>query len=94
MMRSDPISLIRCYLEATEGRRLEEAQGYLAPGAEIVFPGGRYRSLPEMVAAAAGRYRWVKKAYDEWDVAPRGDGTTIVISTGTLSGGEPSRHPV
>ncbi len=86
MIRGDPINLIERYLEATEGRRLEEAQGYLAPGAEIVFPGGRYRSLPEMVEAAAGRYRWVKKSYDEWDVAVRRDGTTIVICTGTLSG--------
>lgn len=85
-MSSNPLGLVQRYLKATEARRLEDAQGYLAPGAEIVFPGGRYTSLSEMVAAASARYRWVKKVYDEWDVATRRDGTAIVISTGTLYG--------
>jgi hypothetical protein len=39
-----------------------------------------------MAAAAAGRYRWVRKAFGEWDAAVRRDGTAIVISTGTLAG--------
>lgn len=85
-MAGDPIAIVRRYLEAAEGRRLDEAEALLAPGAELVFPGGRYRSVREIAAAAAGRYRWVRKTYDEWDVAVRRDGTAIVISTGTLAG--------
>lgn len=83
---SNPLVLVQRYLEATEARRLEEAQRYLASGAILIFPGGRYASLSEMAAAAARRYQWVKKVYDAWDVAVRPDGTTIVISTGTLYG--------
>ena len=85
-MAGDPIAVVRRYLEATEARRLDEADGFLAPGAELIFPGGRYRSVREMVKAAAGRYRWARKTFAEWDVATRRDGTAIVISTGTLSG--------
>jgi ketosteroid isomerase-like protein len=82
----DALGVVRRYLRATEERRLEEAEAMLAPEAVLIFPGGRYRSVREMVAAAAGRYRWVRKHEEEWDVAARRDGTAIVITTGTLSG--------
>jgi len=83
---SNPLGLVQRYLEACEERRLEEAERYLAPGAILVFPGGRYTSVAEMAAGAAQRYRWVKKAYDTWDIAVRPDGTAIVVTTGTLYG--------
>lgn len=85
-MAGDPIGIVRQYLELTEARRLDDAEALLAPGAQLIFPGSRYRSVREMAEAAAGRYRWVRKTYDEWDVAVRRDGTAIVISTGTLYG--------
>lgn len=85
-MASDPIAVVRRYLEAAEERRLDEAEALLAPGATLIFPGGTYRSVREVAQAAAGRYRWVRKTYDEWDVAVRRDRTAIVISTGTLEG--------
>lgn len=85
-MAGDPIGIVRRYLESTEERRVDEAEAFLAPGAQLIFPGGRYRSVREMAAASAGRYRWARKTFEEWDVAVRRDGTAIVISTGTLSG--------
>jgi len=83
---SNPLGLVQRYLEACEERRLEEAERYLAPGAILVFPGGRYTSVLEMAAGAARWYRWVKKIYATWDVAVRPDGTAIVVTTGTLYG--------
>lgn len=83
---SHPLGLVQRYLAASEARRLDEARSCLAPGAVLVFPGGQYATPSEMAVAAARRYRWVKKVYDAWDVAVRQDGTTIVISTGTLYG--------
>lgn len=82
----NPIELVKRYLGASEARRLDEAQSYLADDAEIIFPGGHYTSLHEMATATTGRYRWVKKVYQEWDLAPRTDGTVVVINTGTLYG--------
>ncbi|MDQ7843429.1 MAG: nuclear transport factor 2 family protein [Armatimonadota bacterium] len=82
----DPLEVVRRYLKACEERHLEEAQRYLAPGAVLVFPGGRYTSVAEMAAGAARRYRWAKKADDAWDVAVRPDGTAVVVTTGTLYG--------
>ena len=86
-MSSDaPIAIVEQYLSACEARRLEEAGRFLAPGAALIFPDGRYGSVVEMVAAARGRYRWVKKISAEWDVATRDDGTVVVVNTGTLYG--------
>jgi len=86
-MQSTPhVTLVQQYLAACEARRLEEAQAFLAPAAELSFPGGGYRSVEAMVAASRGRYRWAKKIYAEWDVAGREDGTVVVVNTGTLYG--------
>lgn len=82
----DPLEVVRRYLEACAQRRMEEAERYLAPGAVLVFPGGRYTSVAEMAAGAARRYRWVQKADHTWDVAVRPDGTAVVVTTGTLYG--------
>ena len=86
MNRETSITIVRAYLAACEARRLDDAERFLAPGAELIFPGGRYRSVDEMVAAARGRYRWARKTAEEWDVDVRGDGTVVVVTTGRLSG--------
>lgn len=86
MNAASALAIVRKYLAASEARRLDEARRLLAPDAELSFPGGGYGSLEEMVAAAAGRYRWVKKAPTAWDAAGRADGTVVVVTTGTLFG--------
>ena len=76
------------YLLLCEQRKLDEASKYLAPDAELVFPGDvHFCSLPEMVADAATRYQWVRKHRTTYVVGRRaGDGLPVVISTGTLDG--------
>ena len=78
--------LIKRFLRAMEARDLESAQAMMAPGAEIIFPGGVvFQSQAEMVAAAQGRYQWVKKTFDRLESLGRGD-QTVVFVMGTLSG--------
>jgi hypothetical protein len=74
------------YLQASEGRRLDEARQYLADQAEFVFPYGTFSSLDELVSASGGRYRRIGKTYESWDVVQRPDGTVVVINAGTLYG--------
>jgi len=65
---------------------LDEAARRLAPGAEIVFPGGRrFTDLDEQVAAAKGRYRTVGKVFEGFDVID-GDGVVVVYAFGELEG--------
>lgn len=91
--REAAIRLVDAYLQRCEDRDLDGAAAALAPGCRLVFPGGRvFASLAEMAAAAAGRYRWVRKHRDGWDVAPRPDGATAVVSQGRLYG--ENRHGV
>lgn len=86
----DPVGLADRYLALLEERRLEEAKGMLAPAAEIVFPGpqggARYAGLDELVQGAKGRYRWVKKRRDHFDVGRNERGDVVVNSYGTLYG--------
>lgn len=80
-------SFLTRYLRLTEERRLDEAQACLAPGARLVFPGGNvFHSLSEMAAFQGGRYRWVKKRIERWDVLPAGEGATTAYCLGTLYG--------
>ncbi|RAY16192.1 hypothetical protein DPM19_04630 [Actinomadura craniellae] len=82
-----PAALVDHYLQLCEDRRLAEAALLLAPDARLCFPGGRiHTSLPQMAAAAAGHYRWVRKRRDRYFEAP-GDGSDrVVTSLGTLYG--------
>ena len=76
---------IREYLHAASDRRLVDAAAYLADEAVLIFPQGRFNDLEAMAAAMTGRYRTVAKTYDTWDTMEN-DGTTVVVTTGTLSG--------
>lgn len=82
------IRRVDTYLQLCEKRDLQQAASYLAPGAELVFPGGvHFSELSEMVADAAGRYRWIRKHRTAYVVGQRAaDGRPVVISTGTLEG--------
>lgn len=84
-MDTTPQETIREYLDATGDRRLSDAASYLADGAILVFPQGRFDDLDAMAAAISGRYQTIAKTYDTWDVM-EGPDETVVVTTGTLSG--------
>lgn len=86
--RDEIVKMLSDFLVLTSERELEKASKYLAQDAELIFPGGyRYRSLQEMAEGAKGRYRWVKKRFDKWDVFPdESSGVTTAYSVGTLYG--------
>ena len=77
---------VRAFLDASMVPDPETAVGYMAPGVEITFTGGRRYTHPsESAALNARRYKWVKKRMDRFDVVPGAD-ETIVYSLGTLYG--------
>ena len=78
--------LVRRFLRLMEDRDLETAETYMATKARITFPGGRtFASQREMVAAAGGRYKWIKKQFDRVE-SFRQEHTTVVYVQGTLYG--------
>lgn len=86
----DPLVLardiVRAYLDTMEARDLARAKRFLAPGFTMTFPGNqRFAELEAMIAWAKPRYRWVKKRYDRFDVAPGSTGTHVYCF-GTLYG--------
>ena len=87
------IEAVSEYLRLVESRQLDEAAELLAPGVEIVFPGGRrHADLPAQVAAAAGRYRSIRKVFEGFDVVGS-EGTTIVYAFGELEGEDLTGRP-
>ncbi len=81
------IDLVQKFLRAMEARDLDMAEAMCADDMTIVFPANRrFSSQREMVAAAQGRYRWVKKTFDEIDCFTRDDDAEIVYVMGTLYG--------
>lgn len=84
---------VRLFLEASMVPDPETAVGYMAPGVEITFTGGRRFKHPgESAALNARRYKWVKKQFERFDVVP-GEAETIVYSIGTLYGEWPNGDP-
>ena len=70
-----------------EDRNLKLADSFMAPEARIGFPGGAlYGSQHEMVTAASGRYRWIKKRIERTDEVRLSEDTTVVYVIGTLYG--------
>ena len=80
------ISRTETYLRVTAERRLDDSRAFVANDVEFVFPTGVYHSLPEVFAAGEQRYRWIRKKHETWDVAGKEDGTSVVVSAGTLFG--------
>ena len=74
------------YLVASMVPDPDTAATYMANDVSITFTGGRKMSHPgETAKFNAGRYTWVKKKMDRFDVAP-GVGETVVYSIGSLYG--------
>jgi ribosomal protein S18 len=79
-------SLVERFLRLMEVRDLETAESLMAPGAKIIFPGDhQFASQREVVAAASGRYQWIKKRFEDIEAFQQDDGI-IVYVRGTLYG--------
>lgn len=85
--------VVRDFLAAMEARDLDRAQGFLADGFSMTFPGpARFSSLGELVEWGRARYRFVRKTYEAFDEAAGADGV-IVYCFGTLAGEWPDGTP-
>lgn len=87
LLAKDPAAGVDAFLQLCEDRDLVAAQRCMRDDVELFWPGGaRYSSLNDMVAGAAGRYRWVKKHRDDYAVGVDTQGRTVVTSRGRLYG--------
>jgi len=85
--------IVRAYLEASMVPDPDTAATYIKSGTTITFTGGCIFDHPRGPASFnAGRYKWVRKRMDRFDVCP-GEGETIVYSVGTLYGEWPDGTP-
>ncbi|WP_431906439.1 nuclear transport factor 2 family protein [Micromonospora carbonacea] len=90
----DAARLVDHYLQLCEDRDLDRAGRLLAPGALIVFPGGRrFASLAELASASGGTYRWVRKHRDRYLVGVAAADGVSVTSLGRLYGQWPDGEP-
>jgi len=82
----DAAATVRSFLERMEARDLPGAQAMLADGFVMTFPGGkRLTRLADLVEWSKGRYSFVRKSYERFDVAPGAEGPTVYCF-GTLAG--------
>ncbi len=80
------------FLASMERRDLQAAASALGEGFAMTFPGAaRYARLEELVAGAAGRYRWVAKRLEAVEGCAAA-GSAVVWVRGTLYG--ENRHGV
>jgi hypothetical protein len=78
--------IVRDFLRTMEARDLDRAQGFLAQGFAMCFPGGaRMTRLDQLVAHSARRYRNVTKTFDAFE-AFADAAHTVVYCRGTLAG--------
>ena len=85
--------LVERFLTASMVPDPETAATFMARDVDITFTGGRPFTHPrEASAFNAGRYAWVKKQMDRFDVCPGRD-ETVVYSMGTLYGAWPDGTP-
>ena len=80
------IARTAAFLRLCSERRTAEAKRFLDASARFVFPGATYESLEDIFTAAAAAYRSIAKRHETWDVAPKPDGSVVVVSAGTLEG--------
>ena len=93
MNSEDATELVERFLRLMEARDLETAESLMAPGVKITFPGSRhYSSQREVVAAASGRYQWIKKRFLKIEAFQQDD-TVVVYVIGTLYGENLQRIP-
>lgn len=80
-------ALVKRFLKAMENRDLAATDTMIATDAKIIFPGGKaFKNQQDMVAAARGRYQWIKKEIEQIDTAVLSQGRVVVYVLGTLHG--------
>ncbi|WP_111559859.1 nuclear transport factor 2 family protein [Paracoccus sediminilitoris] len=80
------LQAVKDYLDASMARDTERAARFVAPGFVCRFTGGRVYDAPDgPTGFNAGRYKWVRKRIERYDVMP-GDGQTVIYSLGYLYG--------
>lgn len=90
---TDPADIVRRFLDASMVPDPVAAEAFISPALMITFTGGRKYGHPRETAAFnAGRYRWVKKRMERFDVV-HGAPDTVVYSLGTLYGEWPDGTP-
>ena len=78
--------VVAAFLQAMQARDLPRAQGFLAPGFVMCFPGGaRFNTLEDLVAWGRTRYQGVTKQFERFDECWVSEGT-VVYCQGTLEG--------
>ncbi|MGE0315300.1 MAG: hypothetical protein AB7P21_27105 [Lautropia sp.] len=78
--------LVWDFLTLFAQRRYAEANAYLAPGCEMLFPGGVvFTDCQDLPKRADTIYRWVMKDFDRFDEYQADDGT-VVYNYGNLRG--------
>ncbi|MEQ3709182.1 MAG: tautomerase family protein [Tateyamaria sp.] len=89
--KPDPAVLVRSFLSAMEARDIDLAQGFLANGFVMKFPGtGPMHQLQQLIDWAAPRYKFATKTYDGFDTMQSAGCAAIVYCHGTLSGEWPN----
>lgn len=87
MSQSTPSETVRAFLTTMEARDLETAQGFLAEGFTMTFPGNAvFSEIPQLIEWSRDRYNSVAKTYDRFDEAPQENGQVVVYCYGTLFG--------
>lgn len=82
----DPQTIVHEFLLAMQERDLARAKSFLAPDFVMTFPGDvNLTDLQDLVAWAKGRYAFVKKTFESFDTAIKGD-HAVVHCHGTLYG--------
>jgi phenylpyruvate tautomerase PptA (4-oxalocrotonate tautomerase family) len=81
-----PDEIVKQFLSSMHNRKLDDAQKWLADGAEMVFPGGkRFTALVEIVAWAKTRYQSVLKTFERVETSFNSKDATVYCH-GTLQG--------
>jgi ketosteroid isomerase-like protein len=87
------VDLLERYFDHIAARRLDDARAMLAPGAELVFPGGRvHSSVTSAVEDGRARYSALRQTRSQWNVCFVENGTTIAFVSGHVAG--VNRHGV
>ena len=88
-----PSEICLAFLEALGARDLERAQGLVADGFEMVFPGeARFTEFADLVDWATPRYRRIAKTIERVEETAAGETVAVYIS-GTLHGERPDGTP-
>ncbi len=94
-MSHDPKAVVEEFLRVIMIPDPDTARSFIAPGARIVFTGGRSMSdIGDCSAFNASRYRWVKKRFERTDVVVgANEEEAVVYNCGTLYGEWPDGTP-